>query len=261
MRKTKRILIHSPAGGQGKTTTAANTAIMLADRGHRVLAVDACSSKGLQIYFNVQAEYGISELLAGTSAETLTGEIRPNLIFLPGGDLIEAENILSRDKIAPFLIFEKKLGEVEEQYDFVIIDTSPAEDSRLFFALLFYADTIITPIETKRAGVDKILKFRDLLDSVNPRLREHEGKPPLRINKVIPYWFGRSRAKQSALETLQKEFSKYVTGPIGECTGLIESMTQGVSLSDKLKNNKKPRPNEAHILSVYEGLIDCFLTE
>jgi len=258
---TKKIMIHSPAGGQGKTTTTANISMMLARDGKRVLAVDACSSKGLELYFNVQAKYGISELLSGASAESLIAEIRPNMYFLPGGDLIEAENLLSKDKLAPFLLFEKSMKDVEDRFDFVLIDTSPTEDSRLFFSLLFYVDRIISPIETKRAGVDKILKFSELLEGVNPRLREKEGKLPLSINRVIPYWYGRSRAKQSALDTLREAYAQIVTDPVGECTGLIESMTRGESLADRLDDFSSPRPNETHILSVYKSLTNYLLTE
>ena len=256
-----KVVIHSPAGGQGKTTLTANLSMMLADKRNRVLAVDVCSSKGLQIYFNIEAGFGVSELLSGTPAGDLIGEIRPNLKFLPGGDLVEAENILSRDKLSPFLNLEKYLKEVEDEFDYILFDTSPTEDSRLFFAVLYYVDKVLVPIETKQAGVEKIIKFRELLEGVNPRLREKEGKPSLSIGRVVPYWYSVTRAKVSALEILQREFTSSVTNPIGECTGLIEAMTRGESLADRLKNVKNPRANEAHILSVYKDIIKYIAQE
>lgn len=255
-----KIVIHSPKGGQGKTTVTANLAMMLADRGKRVLAVDTCSSRGLQYYFNIEADHGICDLLSGTPAEGLIGDIRPNLAFLPGGDLVEAERVLTQDKLSPYLNLEEKMRQCEGRFDFILFDTPPTEDSRLFFAVLYYVDRIIAPIETKRAGLDMLLRFRTLLEGINPRLREREGKPPLEIGTVIPYWYGQTLAKTGALEVLQQEFGPLVTEPIGECTGLIESWTRGESLADRLRGTKSPRPNEARILDVFEGLVAKLLT-
>jgi len=255
-----KIVIHSPKGGQGKTTVTANLAMMLADRGKRVLTVDTCSSKGLQLYFNVEAKHGICELLSGAPAEGLIGDIRPNLAFLPGGDLVEAERVLTQDKLSPYLNLEEKMKQCEDRFDFILFDTSPTEDSRLFFAVLYYVDRIITPIETKRAGLDLLHRFTLLLEGINPRLRKREGKPPLKIDTIIPYWYGQTLAKTGALDILQKDFGALVTEPIGECTGLIESWTRGESLADRLRGIKSPRPNEAHILGVFEGVVDSLLT-
>jgi chromosome partitioning protein len=256
---TTRVLIHSPKGGQGKTTLTANLAMMLAERGKRVLAVDCCGSKGLQLYLNVEAETGVSELLAGTPGDDLVGEVRPNLWFLPGGDLVEAERILTQNKLSPFLDLEEHLKPLEERFDFVLFDTAPTEDSRLFFAVLFYCDRILMPIETKRAGLDLLARFASLLEGINPRLREREGKPPLTIDAVVPYWYSQTLAKTGVLEILRKDYRALVTEPVGECTGLIETWTRGESLADRLRDLKTPRPNEAHILRVFEGLVTDLL--
>lgn len=250
-----RIVIHSPKGGQGKTTITANLAMMLAERKKRVLVLDTCPSKGLQLYFNVDAEMGLSELLTGEDFSNLAGEIQRNLTFLPGGDLVEVERLLTEDKISPYLNLEEKLKDQDKNFDYVLVDTAPTEDSRLFFAVLFYADKIITPIETKRAGLDLLVRFRDLLESINPRLRQREKKPDLVINQIVPYWYGRSKAKAQALEILQEEFEKIVTEPVGECTGLIESWAQGESLENRIKKQKSPPSNEEHIVKVFKTLL------
>lgn len=256
-----KVVIHSPKGGQGKTTVTANLAMMLAARGKRVLAVDTCPSKGLQMYFNVEAAHGVCALLAGTPPADLIGEIRPNLSFLPGGDLVEAERLLTQDKLSPYLNLAEKMKPCEGDFDFILFDTAPTEDSRLFFAVLYYADRIVTPIETKRAGLDLLLRFHELLGSVNPRLREREGKPPLKIDTIIPYWYGQTLAKTGVLDILRKEFGPLVTKPIGECTGLIESWTRGESLADRLKNTTSPRANEVHILGIFKRLVGNLLTD
>jgi len=257
----KVIVIHSPAGGQGKTTLTANLSMMLADKGKRVLAVDACTSKGLQIYFNLEANYGIPELLTGASVSDLIGELRPNLSFLPGGDLVEAENLLSKDKLSPYLLLEEKLKPIEGNFDYILFDTGPTEDSRFFFSILYYADHIITPIETKTAGVVKIVNFKNLLNGINPRLRKNEDKPDLCINQVVPYWYSNTNAKTYALDSLKKEFDGALTEPIGDSTGMLECFNQGISLADRLKDIKNPRPNEAHILKVFHGIIDNITSE
>ncbi|MFH0901984.1 MAG: AAA family ATPase, partial [Pseudomonadota bacterium] len=138
---TKRILIHSPKGGQGKTTVAANLAMMLADAGKRVLAIDAdeSESRGLALYFNVQANQGLFELVSGTPLDQLVGRIRDNLFFLPGGDLVQTNRLIDEERATPNAVVQERLKPFEAQFDYIIFDSSPNPKTRLMFNLFFYA--------------------------------------------------------------------------------------------------------------------------
>lgn len=62
----KTILVTSPAPGDGKTTSASNLAIALAQAGHRTLLLDADFRKPSQHkVFNIDATVGLSSVIAG----------------------------------------------------------------------------------------------------------------------------------------------------------------------------------------------------
>ncbi len=261
MKKTKKIIIHSPKGGQGKTTLTANLGMLAAGSGARVLIVDGCSSRGLQRYFNLAATRGLADVIThGAPVLEVAGQVRDNLWILPGGDLAELEEHLAKDKVSPVRQLEDALSRAESQFDVILFDTSPDRTHRLFFCLLYYGDRIIMPIETKSAGLEIAQEFKAYLEELNPRLRARDGKRPISITTVIPYWFGRSRVKQGALEALQESFGDILTEPIGECTGLAEAWIHGESIADRLARTKNPPPNEAHSLKIFQQVASDMLT-
>lgn len=256
----KKVLIHVPKGGQGKSTVTANLSLMLAARGQRVLIVDGCESRGLEDYLNIEAEFGIDELLSGTPLSDLTGEIRENCDFLPAGDLLSANDRLSENKVFPSGQLAKILNKFNDQYDFVLFDTDPEENSHLFFNILYYIDFIVSPVETKRAGFKKLCDWRDMLEDLNPDYEEMNTEP-LQIDVVIPYWFDARIGKdKERLEEIQETFEEAVTEPIRQTVGLRKSREEGLSLEEFL-GGKKPQSNEARALSVFENIIELLLTE
>lgn len=66
----KTLLISSPLPGEGKTVTAANTAVVLAQGGKRVLLVDADLRKpGVHLEFGIPNNSGLADLLSNSVAE------------------------------------------------------------------------------------------------------------------------------------------------------------------------------------------------
>lgn len=258
----KKIIIHSPKGGQGKTTVSANLAMMLADAGQRVLAVDAdeTESRGLGLYFNVEAQHGIFELLRGSmELRELVGQIHENLFFLPGGDLVSASRLFDQEMGNPNILLEERLAPAEEDFDFIIFDTSPNSKTRLIFNIFYLGDEIITPIETRRGGVDVLGSFVGLLEPINSRMRKPAGKAPIEISTVIPYWHRRTNANAGCLELLQDSFPDQITDPIGECTALHEAWAQGQMFKEYIGRRSK-RPNEEKILDILEDILKQLLT-
>jgi succinoglycan biosynthesis transport protein ExoP len=117
------LLITSSVPNDGKSVTAANLAIMLAQGGSRVLLVDADMRKGtLHSRFNIKSDAGLSEFftqeLDWHSLLKETGV--PNLWLLPRG----ATTKLSSDYfIGPRM--ENFLKDSIKEYDYVLIDTAP----------------------------------------------------------------------------------------------------------------------------------------
>ncbi len=117
------LLISSPISGDGKTTVAFNLAAALAQRGERVLLVDAnLRHPGLHA-FTAEAGGGLSELLLkqGSLAERAHAHPRlPGLSMLAAGRAPElpAELFSSRE-------FENFLSEARARYRWTVIDSPP----------------------------------------------------------------------------------------------------------------------------------------
>jgi succinoglycan biosynthesis transport protein ExoP len=122
-RRPRTLLLTSSIPNEGKSLTAANLAITLANSGARVLLVDADLRKGvLHNRFALQVGAGLCEVLAeGMPWETLVKPTRfPNLFLLPrGGATQQSSELFISSATATFL------HQAEAAYDFVIVDTAP----------------------------------------------------------------------------------------------------------------------------------------
>ena len=119
----KSIVITSAIPSDGKSTTAANLAIVLARAGARVMLVDADLRRGvLHKRFSVAPQPGLAEVLTGQVpwASAVVQTAVPNLHLLPNG-------VLPRGRGSdPFATqTDKFLKEIAGQYDYYLFDTAP----------------------------------------------------------------------------------------------------------------------------------------
>ncbi len=117
----KSIVIASASPNDGKSMTAANFAITLAQAGARVLLIDADLRRGaLHSHFSVASNPGLAEVLAG-QCDWFTAVVKtpiPNLHLLPCGTTPRHSHNL-------FATAGKFLAEVAGHYDYYIFDTAP----------------------------------------------------------------------------------------------------------------------------------------
>lgn len=122
----KALVFTSPMPGDGKSTTAANMALVLAQQGGRVLLVDGDMRRGsLHEAFGERAEPGLSNVLV--AAVPLADALRAvrlrgghTLDFLPSG--VHPPNpaeLLASDAMSAML------REVADRYDVVVFDAPP----------------------------------------------------------------------------------------------------------------------------------------
>ena len=84
----RTILFSSPGPSEGKSTTAVNFAVMLAQQGQRVLMIDSDLRRpSPHRPLDLLREPGLTNLLIGDAEprETLRPNVLPNLDFLPSG--------------------------------------------------------------------------------------------------------------------------------------------------------------------------------
>ena len=174
----KLIALTNQKGGVGKTTTAINLSAYLAEAGHKILLIDidpqgnASSGLGIDIHslqktiYDILLEkYSCQEVILPTSYERLS--ILPANVHLSG---IEVDITQMTDK--NFLL-KKALKQIEEQYDYIIIDCPPNLGILTINALCVAKEAIVT-LQTEYyalEGLTQLMKVINLIQqSENPNL-------------------------------------------------------------------------------------------
>jgi len=121
--RPKTIVVTSSLSGEGKTTTAINLAITLADAGSRVALVDADLRRpSIAEYMGLEGEVGLTTMLIGQA--DLQDAIQPwgngSLHVLPSGQVPPNPSELLGSRSMANL-----LEQLTSQYDIVLIDTPP----------------------------------------------------------------------------------------------------------------------------------------
>ena len=165
----KVLLVTSPLPQEGKTTTSVNCAIVLAQRGSRVLLVDADLRRpGVHRAFGFDRKGGLSTVLTGsTPIESVlrTYPEVPNLSIMPAGpppphpaELLDASKMRSL------------IAQWRKEYDHVIIDTPPALSVTDPVLLSVEADSIILVIRSGKTTKDALRRAGELLWQVNAKV-------------------------------------------------------------------------------------------
>lgn len=119
----KSIVITSAGPSEGKSTTAANLAIVMADTGSRILIIDADLRKPkISKLLGIEGGNGLSDLLIGriNLEDALQRWGRQQIFVLPAGRIPPNPSELLQSTAMARLL-EKLAG----HFDFIIIDTTP----------------------------------------------------------------------------------------------------------------------------------------
>lgn len=132
------ILVTSPQGGEGSTLTAAMLAMSLQRIGNRCLLIDGDMFKpSLHKIFDVDGDAGLSNVLRG-SDESLHETVRH---LANGADILAAGEV--GQELLDFTT-TRRLGNffavLRQQYDSIVIDTSPVLEKSDAALLAAYAD-------------------------------------------------------------------------------------------------------------------------
>jgi len=166
----RTLVITSAFMSEGKSTLSANIAVMLAQRGERVLIVDADLRRStLHLLFGLRRPaQGLTNLLSRQTDESVilhpVAQV-PTLAYLPAGAVPpNPAELLASHRMA------EMMRQWAEQYDRVIIDTAPILAVSDSFAPAARADSVLLVV---RAGVTRkkaLMRTRELLRRVNAHL-------------------------------------------------------------------------------------------
>jgi tyrosine-protein kinase Etk/Wzc len=148
------VLFTSALPGDGKTTSATNFALTLAQRGLRVILLDADLRRGrVSGLFGVPRAPGLSELLTGAASmeealHTVTVSGAGRLDFITtGAKPLNPAQLLGSERMSALL------ARLRDLYDRVVIDTSPLNVVADVIPLGTQADSVIM---VARAGVTPV---------------------------------------------------------------------------------------------------------
>jgi capsular exopolysaccharide synthesis family protein len=166
----RTLVITSAFMSEGKSTLSANIAVMLAQRGERVLIVDADLRRStLHLLFGLRRPaQGLTNLLSRQTDESVilhpVAQV-PSLAYLPAGAVPpNPAELLASHRMAEMMRIWS------EQYDRVIIDTAPILAVSDSLAPAARADSVLLVV---RAGVTRkkaLMRTREMLRRVNAHL-------------------------------------------------------------------------------------------
>jgi chromosome partitioning protein len=226
--QAKVIAFANQKGGVAKTTTTLNLAAAFAEQGHRVLCVDMdpqgnlTMSQGIdpdtldQSMFDVLVhDLSIREIIRRREIDVACASI----------DLAGAEIAMST-MIGRERSLKKALADVDEDYDFVCIDTPPSL-GLLTINALTAADKVIVPVQCEYLSMRGLIQLQNTLQMIRENLN-----PDVDIEGILPTLMDtRTVHAKEAIEILEENFGDRVfASRIKKTIRFAEAPVKGMSV-------------------------------
>lgn len=166
--KVKTILVTSSGSGEGKTTTSANLAVVMAQSGNKTLLID-CDQRKPKVhkFLGISNSFGLSDIL-------LEQKAIEKGIQKTGVENLQVITSGTRPPNPAELLGSAKMGsfieELKNKYDFIILDTPPivmVTDAQL---LSKHVDGCVLVVSSGEAEKELAIKAKDLLEKVQAKI-------------------------------------------------------------------------------------------
>ncbi|WP_425481225.1 CpsD/CapB family tyrosine-protein kinase [Metabacillus lacus] len=167
-KELRSLIVTSSGPGEGKSTTAANLAVVFAQQGKRVLLIDADLRKPTVHYtFRLENHQGLTNVLTRQLSllDAVSTSMQDNLYILPSGPIPPNPSELLGSKNMTSLIEAAK-----EEYDVLIFDTPPVlavTDTQILSSM---ADGVVLVVSSGRTEIESAMKAKEQLQNVNAKI-------------------------------------------------------------------------------------------
>ncbi|HEX9934909.1 MAG TPA: CpsD/CapB family tyrosine-protein kinase, partial [bacterium] len=177
----KTILFTSPNPSEGKSTTVANVAIAMANRGLKTLLVDSDLRGPVldMLFLGSQRNSGLTNYLANQVewTDAVRETAVKGLYFLPAGAMAKnAPEILGSGAMKQFV------QQVRHEFNLVLFDSPPVLPVADAMILASWVDRIVLVVKASKTTRSQVKKAIEVLTPINPHilgtivtgLREHD---------------------------------------------------------------------------------------
>lgn len=220
-------------GGVGKTTSAVNTSVILADSGHRVLLIDldpqGNSTSSLGVDKDELAATTSDVLLDGrTVADAAVRAVRPRLDLLASTPVLAGAEV----ELVPISQREHRLKvaceHVAGDYDLTIIDCPPSL-GLLTVNALTAADSVVIPIQCEFLALEGVSQLITTIDLVKRQLN-----PELDLLGVLMTMYdARTRLSSHVVAEVRRHFGdRMFESIVPRSVRLAEAPSYGQSITE-----------------------------
>ena len=244
----RKIAVLNQKGGVGKTTTVANVAAALADKGHRVMVIDLDPQAHLTIHLGSESDNesaGIYHVLTDRVpvADALR-HVRTNLSLLAAGiDLVGAESELVSE-VGREIILRQALEPVEDDFDFLLIDCPPSL-GLLTLNALSAVDEVLIPIQPHFLALQGFSRLLQTVTLVQTRIN-----PKLRISAILMCMFD---SRTSLSGEVRTDIDNFLAGSRGSGQPWADASIIPVNIRRNVKLAEAP----SHGQTIFEYEPNC----